>query len=240
MKRFFKYGVLSSLIVSASSFAINPVPGFYGGFLGEMSNGPSSRDIAFDINRVHYTGTVNYSSIGGGGAAYIGYRISRFRAEAELLYNRISYGTLSIGSCTLQSPNIPPTGVCPANFVNNNLGFNGSTSVFYGFFNGYFEYLFNTEDSTAIGPYIGAGIGYSRLTNSRNFVNVMQNTSFGGSRSASSGAAQGIIGVAYFIDDYVSFGMDYRYVTTNTISDFADTRYGLNTLNFLVNFAFDK
>jgi opacity protein-like surface antigen len=240
MKSFVKFGVIASFILSSNTFAVNPVPGFYGGLYGGLSNGPSSRDISFTFNGTQFFGTIDNSVIGGGAAAYIGYRLKILRAEAEILYNRFSYGNLVFGNCTLNSPNIPPNGQCPT-FVSNNLvGFSGSTWGVYGFFNGYIDFLLSSDDSTALAPYIGVGIGYAKITNSPNFVNVVQTTSFGGNVSASTSAAQGIIGIAYWIDDYVNMAMDYRYITTNNLVDFANSRYAINTFNISVNFAFDN
>lgn len=240
MKPFVKFSVIASFIISTNGFAINPVPGFYGGFLGELSTGPTTRDISFNFNGTQFFGTIDNSIIGGGAAAYIGYRLSFLRAEAEILYNRFSYGNLKFGNCTLNSPNIPPAGQCPTFVSNNLIGFSGSTWGVYGFFNGYFDFLLNSDDSTALAPYVGLGVGYAKITNSPNFVNVFQTTSFGGNVSASTSAAQGILGIAYWIDDYANMAMDYRYVTTNNLVDFANSRYVIHTFNISISGAFDN
>lgn len=269
MKQLIQFGLISSLLVSQSALAINPIQGFYGGIIAGMSHSNVSTYplTFFPVGIPSFKGIVNNSSIGGGGGAALGYRIQRFRVEGEAFFNYISSGTLTLNGCTLESPAVTtPTGICDKDVGVNGLanrkqaGFNGSNTAAYGLVNVYYDFFSDDPEST-IFPYIGVGIGGARLKKSVNFyANVFKTDtvpapSIGGSVSASSPAAQGIIGIGFFLDDYVWASMDYRYLTTNTISRYEptstntrtrtrmqhglDTRYTLSTLNFSINFAFD-
>lgn len=241
MKQLFQLSLISSLALSPSVFALNPVQGFYGGLMAEASHGPTTHIIEFTHDNLLFTGTVNYNQIGGGGGLVLGYRIQNYRIEGEFLYNRVSYDSLKIGACTLQSPSVTtPTGICPQdNFQSSGLGFNGSTAVAYGMINGYYDFVSYGSENYVV-PYLGFGLGESRVKNSSNFVNTSNLNSRGYSETFNSPAAQVILGVSFYMDDYTWAGMDYRYLTTNTIKNFANTRYGISTLNFNVNFAFGK
>lgn len=239
MKQFLSFGFISSIAFSSSLFALNPIPGAYGGMMAQVSRGPSTRPIDFNHDNLSFLGTVNYSQLGGGGGAFVGYRIQNVRLEGEILYNRVSYSSLKIGSCTLQSPTVEtPTGHCPQDhFQQDRVGFNGSTATLYGLFNGYYDFFSYGSENTVI-PYLGLGIGQARIKNSSNFVNTTTQASRGGSSTISSLAAQGILGVSFYIDDYTWAGIDYRYLTTNGLTDFGNGRYGISTLNFNINFSF--
>ena len=240
MKQLIQLGLLASLALSNSVFAVNPVQGFYGGLMAEGSRGPGNNIIDFHHDNMMFSGTVNYSSIGGGGGGVIGYKIRNFRIEAEALYNRVSYDSLTVGSCTFVTPTIiTPKGQCPQDIQKDGLGFNGSTSAVYGMLNGYYDFVTYGGDSNVV-PYVGLGIGKSRVKNSSNFINTKTKASKGHSDTTSSSAAQGILGVSYYLDDYTWAGMDYRYLTTNSLKSFANSRYAINSLNFNVNFAFDR
>jgi len=241
MKQLIKLSLVSVLALSNSVFALNPVQGLYGGLIGEVSGGPSSHPIRFTRDNMDFVGDVKYNTLGGGGGAVLGYRIQKFRVEGEILYNRIAYDTLTVGSCIIQSPNVlTPIGVCPQDaFQKDALGFNGSSSAIYGLFNGYFDFVTYESDNYIV-PYVGLGIGGAKVKNSRNFVNTNTLASRGNSNTSTSAAVQGILGISFYLDDFTWAGMDYRYLTTNSLEDFGNKRYAVNTLNFNLNFSFDN
>lgn len=242
-------GLLSNLLISSAAFAVNPVQGFYVGLLGEMSNGPSSYSIILPSYHGHvYAARINNSLIGGGGGGVLGYRYNQLLVEAEVLYNWVGSGTANVGQCTLQSPTVQtPTGNCPDILTSTQLGFNGSVAGVYGMINAYWNFI-NYDADWTVFPYIGAGIGAVQFKASGNLVSQYYASdyppSIGTSRTTSTGAAQGIIGLGVFMDDFTWAGMDYRYLSSGTINGvdniYSNKRYVINTLNFNVNLSFDK
>lgn len=244
MKQLIQLSLLSGLVFSNAGFALNPVGGFYGGLFGTISNGPSSDVVHFREDGIPFTGTVDYSSVGGGAGLTLGYKFRQFRAEGEFLYTRISTGPLTVGTCRLENTDIiTPTGSCPQpeydHFQAKALGYEGHSTAMYGLANAYWDF-FRYEGETSLVPYLGVGFGMAQVKNSNNFVNTRTTYSHGHSNTYSSAAYQGIVGLSYYLDDFAWIGMDYRYLSTKNLPDFEDRKYVLNTLNFVVNFAFDK
>ena len=237
---------LCLLLISTTTFALNPVQGFYIGLLGEMSSGPGSYTLEFRElpDPTVFVGQVNNSRISGGGGGMLGYRYQNFRLEGEVLYNWVSSGTLTIADCTLQSPAVQtPTGNCVGldRFDQNLLGFNGSVAATYGLVNAYWDFI-NYNSDSGVFPYVGLGVGYAQIINRGNFVKtnfVRGSPSHGTNSSFTSIAAQGILGVGMFLDDFTWGGMDYRYLSTNTIKNYGNSRYAINTINFTISLAFD-
>lgn len=247
MKQLIKLGLISNLLIGSSAFAVNPEQGFYLGLLGEMSSGPSNHEIAFiePPDPTIWIGRVQNSRIAGGGGAMLGYRYNQFRVEGEFLYNWNGSGEVDIADCTLLSPIVKtPTGICPQDhFQANNLGFNGSVAAMYGMANVYWDFINYESNNSSVFPYVGLGVGYAQVTSRGNFVRnyyAVNSYSHGTSSTFSTTAAQGILGVGLFMDDFTWAGMDYRYLSTNTLKDFGDKRYVINTLNFTVSLSFDK
>lgn len=243
MKQLIRLSLISTLLLSQSAHATNPIQGFYGGVLAEISHGPSNYPLTFVNNNLVFGGIVNNSAVGGGGAGVIGFRIQNVRLEGEILVNYVSAGTLSLGTCTLQSPAVvTPTGLCAPVLQDNAVGFNGSNTAGFGFINAFYDFMSYDTEQTLI-PYIGIGIGGAQLKKSVNFINTtttVDRVSVGHSVLSRSTAGQAIVGISFFLDDYAWAGMDYRYVTTNTLEDNNNSRYALNTLNFNINFSFDN
>lgn len=235
---------LGLLISHSATYALNPVEGFYAGLLVEGSHGPSNDHVVFEEDNMLFAGTVDYSAISGGGGAMLGYKYRHIRLEGEILYNHISTGPLTVGTCTLQSINIiTPTGLCPESdydhFKSKALGYKGSSAAIYGLINAYWDF-FSYEGETVLIPYIGVGVGEAKIKNSNNIVNTRTSLSHGQSISTTENAGQGIVGLGYYMDDYSWITLDYRYLTTQNKANTRDKKYTLNTLNLTVNFAFDK
>jgi len=245
MKQLVQLSILSNLLISSAVFALNnPVQGFYAGILAGISHGPSNDTVHFREDDMHFTGTVGYSSVGGGGGAVLGYKLSHFRLEAEMMYNRISTGPLQVGTCTLVSPNIlSPTGFCPRGeydrFQAKGLAYSGSSATTWGLINFYYDF-FTPNSYTNVVPYIGFGVGGVQIRNFSDFTNTNTSISHGNNITFTTSAAQGVVGLSYYMDDFTWLGMDYRLATTKSLTQIQDSRYTLNALNFNINFAFDK
>lgn len=252
MKRLIKLGLLSQLVCATQLYALNPVEGFYGGLLGEISHGPSNSDVIFTEDSLLFHGKVGYSSVSAGAGFMLGYKINHLRGELEFLMNRISTGPVTVGTCTIQNQNIvTPTGLCPASeydhFKAKALGYSGSSTAMYGFFNAFWDF-FSYEGSSVLVPYVGLGIGQSSVKNESNFVSTNTSYSHGQSIINKGSAMQGIVGISYYMDDFTWATMDFRYLSSkpkqnqNTGLDInlPVSNYILSTLNFTINFAFDK
>ena len=58
-------------------------------------------------------------------------------------------------------------------------------------------------------------------------------------QTSSTPAAQGIIGLSYFADEFAWFGIDFRYLTTQKIAQFSNARVNISSVNLSVNGTFD-
>ena len=242
MKKYVPLAMCAAFLLAGQVLAFSPIPGFYVGVLADIYHGPNNR-TAFTLNNNVYQGVVNYEPVGGGGGAAVGYRIKQFRIEGELMYNYIAAKTLQTGNCTLQSPTMKvPNQSCPNSSLSL-YGFNGDTSGYYGMANFYYDFMRDSFDVSVV-PYVGLGLGYTKLTERLNFV-LLNNTgntitSSGASFIGGASAAQAIAGLNLFIDDYTWAGMDLRYITTGGLSAVQNSRYAVFALNFVINFSLDR
>lgn len=163
-----------------------------------------------------------------------------------------------------------PTGVCTPGtgdpgtydrFRLRGLAYSGSSAVTYGLFNVYFDF-FSPESYQTV-PYVGIGIGKAQIRNFNDFINTnigsspstypdgtvnpnaSEGLSHGHTVTVTTTAVQGILGVSYYMDDFTWAGMDLRYTTTPALTQISDASaakksYALTSLNFNINFAFDK
>ncbi|MDI1352916.1 MAG: hypothetical protein PSV35_09175 [bacterium] len=251
MKQLMQLSLFTGMLITMPASAFSPIDGFYGGLLGEVSHVATKDTIQFVEDGSTFKGTVGYSPISGGAGGMLGYKYRHFRIEAELLYNRVSKGPLTVGTCTLQSPNVlTPTGQCPVgqydHFKVNALGYSGSSAAIYGLVNGFWDFFSYDSEATVV-PYLGLGLGKVQIKNKSNFVNTITLASLDHSTSLSSAAYQGILGISYYMDDFTWATMDFRYLSTQNstkknvlTTNLGNPKYTLSTLNFTVNFAFDK
>lgn len=247
MKQLIQLSVLANLLISCNSFAINnPVQGFYVGVMADISHGPSNDRVVFHEDGKRFEGTVNFSSAGAGGGGMLGYKLSHFRLELELLYNRFSTGPLVVdpGGCVIENVDVvSPSGICTPGeydrFREKGLGWEGSSAATFGLINFYYDF-FTLYSQTNLVPYVGLGIGQARIRNFSNFINTNTLFSHGGNVSFNTSAAQGILGLSYMMDDFTWAGIDYRYTTTKSLPEMQNRKYTLNSINFNINFAFDK
>lgn len=250
MKQLIKLGLLSPLFCTPI-FALNPVNGFYGGLLAEISHGPSDAPIYFREDNMVFRGKVSYSPVSGGGGLMLGYKYGHMRGEAEFLINRISTGPVTVGTCIIQNKNVAtPTGLCPPGeydrFQAKALGYSGSSTARYALINGIWDF-FSYEHPSEVVPYLGMGFGMSSIKNGSSFINTNTLYSHGQTLTGTGTAYQGIVGISYYMDDFTWCSMDYRYVSTSQKADIRpelgtnipSKNYSLQTINFTINFAFD-
>ncbi|WED41946.1 outer membrane protein [Legionella cardiaca] len=265
MKNTVKLGLVSLLAASSTAFSAMPSDeGWYAGLMGELSYAPN---LDFSISQATYlninsylsslgysplltpAGQIDYSKIGGGGGAQIGYRNCNFRFEGELLYNYNSYDSVSLGGYTLTN-NVNAALVAPY----SNLTIDGNTTLGAALFNIYYDFYDQNWDDISWMPYVGLGIGYGYLQNKLQLnYNTYTTTSTGSTttttvtttniidvkENTSTPVGQAILGVSYLFNDNFSMGLDYRYVTTKEISGFND-RFTIHTLNLNFNYWFNS
>jgi opacity protein-like surface antigen len=228
--------------IAHNAHAVNPVSGWYAGVFLGASYAPSND---FTLSIPNYlspiNGSLNYSVLGDVGGE-IGYRFcERYRLEGEIFYNNSPYNTLMFSALTpaQQSqlltvfPGITLSGQgisIQSSTTASGLTLQGQTNTGAFMFNGYYDFLSPSEDNYAkIVPYIGAGIGYVYAQNNINFyIDGTQLQRFQLTDVFQSVAGQGIAGVNYFLDDFTTLGIDFRYFTSGNKSQTGN--FGYNTL----------
>lgn len=232
------------------SFAIQPVDGYYAGiFLGptatndvKFSFNPSqiptstinsfksSLEQLFNISldqvnlllpNTTVNGTLKYGVLGGIGLN-VGYRLcTRFRFEAETLYNNNPFDSLQLGDYTIDAANSGST-----------LYIKGSTTTLAEMFNFIFDFPITAKDNdgySQIMPYLGVGVGYTYAFSELEFHYGADNSDPDNpttlyqtnlSRSRSALGYQGIAGVSYFMDDFCWLSFDIRFFGTSATTIF--------------------
>lgn len=228
MKPVLKYSFATALLFSNLTYAMNPVQGLYLGFIlggnyaSKVDLGyPYTNDILIPYNT---PGTLTYD-FGGNIGGQLGYKINHFRVEGEFNYAYLGYDKLQFNGITITKKRTTTA-----------VKLGGNTKVMSAFLNAYYD-LFTADADTTFTPYVGLGIGMANLRSITDLtlnglVLVKQNY------SQSSGAVQGILGVNYYLDDFTTVSLDYRYMTTNNlkVSDFIDQRFTVSSFNLGFNF----
>lgn len=221
-------GLTSLFLAPGALYAINPVQGWYGGILLGVSYSPKM-NIAVSPPLLGLPTTANLSySVFGDIAGEVGYRFCQYRAELELLFNNNPYNQLRYDTFTISSPK-----------TSTDLRMKGQTNTGAVMVNGFYDFL-TFGGTTSFVPYLGLGVGYAYISNTAKFYfdnTLIPNTNY--SKTSSAPAAQGIIGLSYFLDDYTAFGLDYRYFSTKTVSPFT-SRQVINSINIGFSGAFDN
>ncbi len=225
-----KYLALAMLLmINGQLFAVNPVNGFYGGvFLGPTYAPNATFTVETPFSPLSMDGTVHYSIIGNiGGQA--GYRFNHFRVEGELFANYNTFKTLKVGDITFNTP-YP---------YYSNITMKGSTTTGAIMANVFYDF-YTLGQTVYWSPYLGLGIGYSYIQNTVSFYNAnVEYPSLGQTQSSTHPAGQFIIGLGYFLDDFTTVGLDYRYFTTEAASPF-NSRTALNSFNITLIGSFDR
>lgn len=227
MKSFFKLSLVSLAMFSGSAHALNPVQGWYGGIFIGGSYSPAIDFSIVDFTKFFSTtttvpsaaipitklsGSLKYSAFGDIGAQ-LGYRMDQFRFEGEFVYNASPYHEITLGRYTFTAKKSGP-----------GFRYTGQTNTAALFFNGFWDIYCLWPQSNLV-PYLGLGIGYANVQDTfklfyggTQIVNgTTSNTSLlldKQTSSANLAIGQAIVGLNYFIDDYTSFGLDFRAFQT--------------------------
>ncbi|WP_165474680.1 outer membrane protein [Legionella nagasakiensis] len=229
---------------SSKVFAVDPAGGIYAGVILGASHTPSlDFTLSMPTNFFSFIcqnnpagcsglsnkGQLTYTYLGGLGLQF-GYRIKRYRAELEFLYNDSPYKTLQVGNVAI---NHTATNLNRLRERKSGSEFSieGKTATAVGFLNGYYDLLAPDQFSHFV-PYVGAGIGYAQISNRNRFLSQdSEITNTYSSVQTQTGAAQGIFGISYFFGDYTSLSLDYRYLTSLKEVRYAFQGISLNQFN---------
>lgn len=232
MNFFSKAGITGLMFVSTAVFAVEPAEGWYAGFMLGPSYAPNiDRNISISNPFITTTlpGSISYNILGNIGAQ-LGFRCNKFRYEGELNYNYNTFDKLKLGGFELTTDR---------NLIGLNM--KGHTDVSSALFNAYYEFYDEEYSATKFVPYVGLGIGYAHVSSNLSlYYNGIELNRAERSRSANAPVAQGILGISYFFTDTISLGTDLRYLSTNNIKTFNDSRVSFASWNLVMNFSFDK
>ncbi|WP_165475038.1 outer membrane protein [Legionella yabuuchiae] len=232
-----QYGLISAVALSlglSTTYAANPMNGLYGGIILGGSYAPkgtinfnapltpNTTSCSSSASCAPASGTLAYSGYGNIGGQ-IGGRYNHFRVELEPVVNYNPYQKITIGTTTFTSPKSSTA-----------LRLEGSTTTIALMINAFYDFYTAHSQSDFV-PYLGAGIGYANVDNSMRFYcNNVTIPCTKISESTHSAVVQGIVGAAYFMDDFTWFGLDYRYITTQKVNVMT-SRVEVHTINLSFN-----
>jgi len=217
--------VLAWLLFNSATFCAIPQEGWYVGFLV----GPSLvSNLHFSVTNpllgIPTTGKLTYApSVNGD--VHIGYRVDKFRFEAQGIYNKSSFKSLDLGNIEISADD-------------NNYGLNmsGNTRFVSGMINVYYEF-YREEAEIRLVPYIGLGAGFASVQNIFN-LNYRHTSFYARNDTAYAPMGQGIAGLSFFATDNHSVGIDYRYMSTPRHQRL-NSSVAVQTINFFANLSFN-
>lgn len=225
-----------SLFGSTFAFAEGSLnPGWYigviGGFggMGSLHFPPVPVPFLTMQEQNNLTGNSKFGLLGNAGFQ-VGYRYCNFRFEGEFLFGGGKVKNINGFRSETDYPLVDPT----FNFRLRRLFFAGFANLIYDFYSYKREVRFV--------PYAGLGIGAIRVQDqfilNRDTVQpFIRAGEFKTSYSAP--LAQAIVGVTFLLDDFSNLGFDFRYMTSNPVSQLADDRIKIYTLNLVFNYTLD-
>ncbi|GGI80870.1 outer membrane protein [Legionella impletisoli] len=234
MKQYGLFGVALLSLSTSTALAVNPMNGLYAGVILGGSYAPkgtinfnapvtpNSTSCSSSASCTPASGTLAYSGYGNIGGQ-IGGRYNQFRVELEPVVNYNPYQKITVGTTKYTSPKSSTA-----------LRLKGSTTTAALMLNAFYDF-YTPQSQTDFVPYVGAGIGYANVDNSIQFYcNNVTIPCTQLSESTHSAAVQGIVGAAYFMDDFTWFGLDYRYITTQKVN-IMTSRVEVHTINLSFN-----
>ncbi|WP_133128201.1 outer membrane protein [Legionella nagasakiensis] len=240
MKQSLKIGLAVLMLHNNPIHALNPINGWYAGIILGGSYAPNA-NLTFNLPNTpnsgscslsatcstNTTGSFSYSGYGNIGGQ-IGFRSNHFRAELEPVVNYNPYQNITVNGVTYTSPN-----------QSAGLRLKGDTTTVGVMLNGFYDFYTPGGASNFV-PYLGAGVGYAYIQNTIKFYcnnQLISCTSL--SSNTNSPIGQGIVGAAYYLDDFTWFGLDYRYITTKELNNILDSRVQVHTINLSFNGVFN-
>lgn len=246
----------SLCLLTSTSFALNPVLGIYTNMgagvaytpnVTATTNTVSCKDKIECLNLQPASVTLNYKLLGNvfGG---IGYQWEKFRAEFEVLGSSNKIKTIDIGLANGSTVTLEDSAAS-----GDIITFSGNTYLIAGLLNGYYQFYTPGQTSSWV-PYVGVGVGFGSVSTSANLdcnptnlpnppvTPTLCNGEIPGAKVTNSGSTavgQIMLGTSYFMDDYSTIFLDYRYITSGSIKPL-NTSYKVQTFNIGFNFAMDN
>jgi opacity protein-like surface antigen len=247
--------ILTVFFLSGSiANALNPVPGWYAGVMAGVSKPPAINfSVVHPVQAFSGDSVLTYSVLGQTGIQ-AGYRVNRFRVEGEFFFNQNPYKHLEINGVNIPNSGSTATTIqqlsIQSKTVPNPLTFKGYTNTYGLMLNGFYDFYIPEYTENFV-PYAGVGIGYEQVQNNLTFLNnetvppfnVRSQVFF--TEIFNNFAGQAIAGMSYYLTNYTSFSLDFRYLSsTRTIEPDSDrntfqTRPQLYSINLIFNAAFD-
>ena len=240
LMKLLKLGLLLLLLISRFSYALNPIPGLYGGVILGASKAPDIHfNVVSPIDVLSGPGDITSSVLGNVGGQ-LGYRVKNLRAEAEFFYNNNPYSHLNIGGV-----NVPNSNSLQTSITLDPLTFEGYTNTYALMFNGFYDFYIPDYTEKWV-PYVGLGVGYEHVENNI-IIYISGSTAPNSAVSEYSNlfAGQAIAGLSYFLTDYTSFNVDFRYLSAfrstagATQQSSFQSRSQLYSVNLIFNSAFN-
>lgn len=232
MKQITKLAMASLLIANAANVVASPMNGWYAGLMVGATLSPNINNTFYNpyysftptVTGANINSEIKYKS-GINGGAQLGYRYCNFRFEGEFLYVHSKWKSWAFGN----------------NFFNNTETLalpklNAYTQFGAGIFNVYYEF-YDPDSDPVFAPYLGLGLGYGHGENRIRFERQTWHTPVETKFTQKAPLGQIILGLAYYQTDYISYGLDYRFITTSTIKGF-DARIKNNSINLSFNYTF--
>lgn len=226
MKYLYKLGLVTLLsLLNNMANAVNPQDEWYAGITIGATQTRNYTYKFYDPLVKKTFNTTLYHKIGGDFAGALGYRCENLRAEFELMITDNPYNKISGGGVTINSKKTPGT-----------YSIKGETYVGAGMINVYYDFFTPGEANSDWAPYIGAGLGYAAV---KNIIHLDYNISpgvpqiqiYSYSNHVNGTALQGILGISYFLDDFMAVSLDYRYFTTKKMGFPVNGHAQINMIN---------
>lgn len=232
MKQKTKLAMAGLFFASSATAIAAPMNGWYAGLMLGATFNPTISYTLFNptYNAFAYLTTpqvashINYRK-GIDGGAQLGYRYCNFRMEAEFLYAHNQWKSWTVGPYVFnkkESPQYPKL--------------NAYTQFGAGLFNVYYE-VFDPESDPVFAPYLGLGLGYGHGENKIKLERATWTTAPEKKYTQRAPLGQVIFGLAYYQTNNLSYGLDYRFMTTNKIRNFG-ARIISNSINLSFNYTF--
>jgi opacity protein-like surface antigen len=225
--KFFPYALFTLAGLSSATFALNPQSGIYGGAIIGGSYILPMNIYPYDNALFNALSIPTFNAFVGGADSnplnrltynfmgllgfQLGYRCNKLRFEGQFLFNSGTYDSLTYNGVKILTNS------------DKAVYLSGQSNIIGGMANFYYDMLPPPNIDSKLAPYVGFGVGYVTIQN--NLYVYTQNTGISTKistesllPSSNSFAGQLIAGLAYHLDDFSFFSLDFRLFSTANIA----------------------